>query len=74
MLVFELDKSSSVLEIHLDDNGLEKLKEVIAKLDQLKQSDHVHLMTEEWGGDELSDEQQNMDFDLIHHVKIMRWK
>ena len=30
-------------------------------------------MTEDWGGEELSNNKQNKKTELIHHVKIFKW-
>ncbi len=72
MLTVEWDKEK--LEIHADSAGL---KELIEQLNILLKSsdkkDHVHLMTEEWGGGILSSEKQNKSTELIHHVKIFKW-
>ena len=35
--------------------------------------DHIHLMTNEWGGNELSDKKQSPENELINHVKIFKW-
>ncbi len=35
-------------------------------------NNHVHLMTPEWGGDELTSTQQSPVATLINHVKILR--
>jgi len=36
---------------------------------------HLHLMTPEWGGEELSAEKQQLSeqYKLIHHLKILYW-
>jgi len=73
LLTFEWDSNNETLEIHCNQKGLEKLKHMIDSLLVKKNSDHVHLMTNEWGGNELSDEKQNTENEIINHVKIFKW-
>ncbi|MCP4485993.1 MAG: methylhydantoinase [Gammaproteobacteria bacterium] len=73
MLTFEWDKDSEQLEIHSDAEGLKGLVEQLNKLARLEDGDHLHLMTGDWGGDELSSDKQNSNAELIHHVKVFKW-
>lgn len=73
MLSFEWDKDSERLEIHTDAAGLRELVDQLNKLAISEGSDHVHLMTEDWGGDDLSSDKQNSKAELINHVKIFKW-
>ena len=73
MLTFEWDKDSEQLEIHADSEGLEELVKQIKKLTGFEGNEHLHLMTEDWGGEELSNDKQNEKSELIHHVKIFKW-
>lgn len=75
MLSFELigkqtGEPPNELEVFLDRDGLETL---IAQLRFLQdgKSDHVHLMSESWGGSELCDKTQVPDNLPIHHVKFL---
>ena len=70
MLTFETTENDSI-EIHADIEGLKKLIQTLQKI--LDGDDHVHLMTEEWGGNELSGGKQGTRNKLINHVKIMKW-
>jgi hypothetical protein len=58
------------LEVHLDQEGLRSL---LAQLDLLKEgrTDHVHLMSESWGGSHLEDEPTTVGNAPIRHVKIL---
>ena len=76
MLSFELKRPTSSsspdeLEVILDLEGLESL---LAQLRFLKEgrTDHVHLMSEAWGGTHLSDRPQIPTNTTIHSVKIQR--
>ncbi|MCI5141349.1 MAG: methylhydantoinase [Candidatus Electrothrix sp. ATG1] len=73
MLTFEWDESSECLEIHLNNRGLQMLANQIKQLENLAGNEHLHLMTEDWGGSELSNEKQNKKSNIINHVKIVRW-
>jgi hypothetical protein len=60
----------SEVDIYLDADGLKFL------LSQLKflsdgRTDHVHLMSESWGGGELDERPQSVDAIVVHHVKIV---
>ena len=75
MLTFEYCGDRGV-EIHANEAGLRYL---IAELQKLLEHtkpnsfNHMHLMSPEWGGNELSAEVQG-EGDPIHHVKVYCWK
>lgn len=75
MLSFEMRKqrpgeAADELEVYLDNAGLDSL---LAQLNFLKEkrTDHVHLMTESWGGTHLDDRPQDPENTTIHHVKFV---
>lgn len=75
-LAFEVTKDQDELIVHADERGLRFLAQVASRLaDTLAngECDHTHLMTEEWGGVELSAERQGTDSTLLHHVKVIGW-
>lgn len=72
-LSFEWDEREQQLQIHGSRAGLERLARTIEKLLRHNPPEHVHLMTPEWGGDELTSEKQNNHADLINHVKLYYW-
>ena len=74
MLTFEWDKETEQLEIHADKNGLNELTEKLKNLSGNEGEEHLHLLTEDWGGSELSSDKQNEKAKLIHHVKIFKWQ
>ncbi|WP_148864691.1 Imm32 family immunity protein [Marinobacter fonticola] len=74
MLTFEWDSEAEQLEIHADANGLNDLVSQLLKLAAHSEIDHIHLMTEDWGGDELSSDKQNQGAELVHHVKVFKWE
>lgn len=74
LLTFERGGHSDELKIHTDLNGLENLIDELNKLLKSAEkgvNDHTHLMTEEWGGYELSFESQGGE--VLNHVKIYCW-
>ena len=73
LLTFELDKKTKELEIHTDKEGLEILKKNIELLLKSEKNDHTHLMSEDWGGNELTKEKQSEQNELINSVKIFKW-
>jgi hypothetical protein len=75
MLSFEIQKLKSgetprEVEVYLDHIGLQSLLAQLLLLKD-KRTDHVHLMSESWGGNHLEDRPQNPDNTNIHHVKIL---
>ena len=73
-LTFEVSKDQDEVIVHADERGLRFLAQVASRLaDTIAngECDHTHLMTEEWGGDELSAERQGTDSTLVHHVKVI---
>ncbi len=76
MLTFEFDRENEKLEIHSDIEGLKSFRSLVGKLIQNSEkgkNDHAHLMTEDWGGSELSNVCQNSKAEFIHHVKLFCW-
>ncbi len=73
MLTFEFDKENELLEIHGDSDDFIKLAELINSLAKAPPPEHIHLMSPDWGGDFLGNEQQCDENELIHHVKLMLW-
>ena len=71
-LSFEYDELGGRLEIHGNRKGLEHLVEQLQFLIRTDRDDHIHLMTQEWGGSGLSSEKENARAFLVHHVKIFR--
>ncbi len=75
VLTFEINETSEMLCIHGNRKGLEELKTYIDKLLATKSvPEHSHLMTTEWGGNELTSDKQSESDKLIHHVKMFLWK
>ena len=71
LLTFELVHDGDSLEIHANQKGLDTL---ISCLKRLRQTGgDIHLMTETWGGSELSGNIQGKGNILINHVKVMLW-
>lgn len=75
MLSFEVKKPADgkapdELEVFLDAAGLDSL---LAQLRFLKEgrTEHVHLMSETWGGAHLDDQAQRVENAPIGHVKIL---
>lgn len=64
------------LSIHADSKGLgvliNRLSQIKAQVDSGNCS-HLHLMSNAWGGGELSEFVPEKDGTLIHHVKMYGW-
>jgi len=72
ILSIELNEDKDKVEILFDKEGLIKLRHALEKID-LKNlgTDHVHLMTKEWGGDELTSEVMHEGNTLINDLKLI---
>ena len=75
LFTVELDKRGESIELHFNKAGVEYLISLLTKLVESDKQQHLHLMTPDWGGDELSSEKQNQskETELLHHLKIMYW-
>jgi hypothetical protein len=78
LLTFEVEPEGDVVEIHTDASGLEYLiHQLLSLREKVRQGDHglLHLMTDDWGGEELSNQRQGKGdgVTLAHHVKIHAW-
>jgi hypothetical protein len=74
LLTFELSKDKNELEVYTDLSGLKSLIEELSKLLKSAEegkNDHTYLMTEDWGGYELSSESQGGE--VLNHVKVYCW-
>jgi hypothetical protein len=71
LLTFELDKEFEQIDVHFDEVGLEQLILILQNLRGV--SDHDHMMTPSWGGDQLSDEPQSDQTKLINKVTLHKW-
>jgi hypothetical protein len=75
MISFEVKQPKSggapdELEIHLDQDGLRSLLSQLGFLEDGR-TDHVHLMSESWGGAHLEDQPQTAGNAAIRHVKVL---
>lgn len=71
LLTFELSSDGDELEIHGTPEGLRSLIERLSLV--IARNDHEHLMSPEWGGAELSTEQQGARTRLLHKVSLYCW-
>ncbi len=73
LISVECDEAREVVELHLDRPGIEYLIDKLIQLRDAPTPEHLHLMTPDWGGNELSELSQNADFFAAKHVKICLW-
>ena len=73
VFTIELDQQGETVELHLNKNGAEFLRDVLTKLIQNSTVSDHHFMSPDWGGDELSSVKQNLsdDIKLMHQLKIL---
>ena len=76
ILSFATDKDCDQIFIHADVLGLDHL---IRSLTHIRQKvaagicEHDHMMTDAWGGNELTETVTDADAHIVHHVKIYGW-
>lgn len=75
LFTIELDQQGETIELHLNREGAEYLRNILDRLISNNKNEDLHLMTPDWGGDELSSNQQNLgaDIELLHQLKIVYW-
>jgi Immunity protein 32 len=78
LLVFETTQDGDSMTVHADVEGLRSMVKAFQRLlDHAERGnpEHDHLMTEDWGGGELSSEPQRTDetVRVVHHVKLYGW-
>lgn len=64
------EKPSAAVEIHLDAAGLESLMAQLRFLQEGK-TEHIDLLSKEWGGADLEDRPQVAENTAIRWIKIM---
>jgi hypothetical protein len=76
IFTIEIDEQGELVEMHLNKEGAEYLRDILNRVIEVNSDDHLHLMTPDWGGNELTEEKQNQSdtVKLIHQLKLMYWK
>lgn len=70
LFTVEYDASGEKVEIHLDRRGLAALRRA---LEAAERGGDAHLLSSEWGGEELTCQPQSVGTALLHHLKIFVW-
>jgi hypothetical protein len=78
LLTFELEREGDKLCVHGTAEALEEFARSLTELAKRARSgvaDHIHWMTEDWGGPGagLTSTPQSESSQLIHHVKVFGW-
>jgi hypothetical protein len=75
LLTVELDEAGDLVEMHMDKAGAIYLRDLLTDLIEADQNTSLHLMSPDWGGDELCADQQNLsdDVSLVNHLKLLYW-
>lgn len=76
LFTLEFSPEDDRLELHLNHQSIDELIALHNEIKEVGNNDHFHLMTPEWGGEELSGVKQNLNdsVKLINHLKIFFWK
>jgi len=59
------------MEIYIDDEGIDVFMAMLRFLKN-NETDHVHMMSEEWGGYDLSDVPHDLKNSSVKHVKMFK--
>lgn len=68
-LTVEIDRARQLVLVSCDLAGLERLLEQLTLLKRTK--DHVHLMSDAWGGCDLTETKVSGESELVHHLEFM---
>ena len=71
-ITFEINEATEAVEIHGNAQSLKELANMLLEIAK-SPNDHTHLMTENWGGSELSENVYGEKNKLINQVKIFCW-
>ena len=75
LLTFEYGNSSpGVLNIHLNPEGAQEMIEILQRLLRSGLNEHDHLMTQSWGGTELTEDKQDDATTLVNQVNVFLWR
>ena len=69
-ITVEIDRETPEVQIFLDHEGLALLKQEIDRLAQREPSEHFHLFSENWGGQELTDKAVQDKAICADHLKV----
>jgi hypothetical protein len=69
LLTVEYD-GEGIVELHLDEEGLDLLVDRLMKLRRHNEPEHDHLMTPSWAGWELTEEKQGAKNQLANQLNI----
>ena len=73
-ITFEWDAVGQRLVIHLNNSGIDTLVDYLQHLKTKQAPDDVMLMSPEWGGVDLTGDEDDIEGEKINLVKIMKWK
>lgn len=73
MIVVQSNAENQV-EIHLDPEGIDRLRRKLESLIAKPVNDHLHLTTPEWAGDDLDSTPMNEGATIVHKLDIYLWR
>lgn len=73
LLQVEWDKEGERVEIHLNKEGISYLISALEGLKEKDTPDDIQLMSPDWGGEELTSDDDSGDREIVHLLKIMKW-
>ena len=73
MVQVEWDAEGQRVEIHVNDEGIDYLLDILIDLKKRRPPDDVQLMTPEWGGGGLTSFEDSGDRLIVNFLKIMKW-
>jgi len=74
LITFELREDKDQVDIHLNKEGIDYMIKILEELRTGNTNDHFHLMTNSWGGDQLSEDKQSESSELLNLVTVYFWE
>lgn len=74
MISFEKNSDKDIFELHFDKDGIDYLISLLKDLKESDKDNHIHLQSQKYGSDELSDISQGYNSELINQLDLFYWK
>ncbi|MCX6155554.1 MAG: hypothetical protein NT007_15485 [Candidatus Kapabacteria bacterium] len=75
MLTIEYNTISEMLDMHFDNEGAKRFIEDLQLLIKQNRFEQMHLLSEEWGGEDLSSVKLSLSDDviLVNQLRLTYW-
>jgi hypothetical protein len=62
--------------LHLNDAGIDYFIDLLNRLKRVEEQEHYHLMTPDWGDEELTTPEvtsETGELEVVNHLCVMKW-